>query len=128
MLVAGAVLLLIAILIGQRLGDRVISQGLARRVPLSGLVTTTPIPAPSGPLEANWKRAQVVSVATDPAFPDPRVTPPPTAKPTPAPTPVPTLTPAPTPTYSSPPLPLPIVSHPPGETETEAPASPAPSP
>jgi hypothetical protein len=128
-LVGGALVLLIAIAIGQRLGDRVLSQATDRHSPIVGPLTT-PVPGSSDPVVKNWRREQVVSVATDPAFPDPRVTPPPTPKPTPRPTPVPTPTPGqPISPYSSPPLPVPIVSHPPGEIETEPPAStPSPGP
>jgi hypothetical protein len=128
LLVAGAVVLLVSILIGQKLGDRVLLQ-TERRVPV-GTALVTPVPVTQttqpGPLR-NWKRDQVVSVATDPAFPDPRVTRPPTPIPapvrvrprrTPTPTPVPALT---APPYTSPPLPLPIASHEPGEIETEPP-------
>ncbi len=54
----------------------------------------------SGPDEANWRHNQIVSVATDPAFPHPRVTPepppppptPPPYKPTAEPTPEPSPT------------------------------------
>jgi hypothetical protein len=118
LLVAGAVVLLVSILIGQQVGDRVLLQSEERQ-PLAGSVIT-PVPEPSqtdpGSLR-DWKRLQVVSIATDPAFPDPRVTPPP---PTPRPTPRPTPTPSPTPTvrpYTSPPLPLPLVTHSPEETD-----------
>jgi hypothetical protein len=123
LLVAGAVVLLVSILIGQKLGDRVLLQ-TAKRPPtvLSGV---TPVPdadtGSHGELK-NWKRLQVVSVATDPGFPDPRVTRPPTPPPPPL-TPRPTPTPAPPPPrglYTSPPLPIPIVSHDPGATEPEA--------
>ena len=135
LLVAGAVVLVVSILIGQKLGDRVLLQ-TERRVPIIGS-GVTPVPgagadaasATHGELK-NWKRLQVVSVATDPAFPDPRVTPPP--RPTQAPyTPPPyRATPIPEPTvrpqaprslYTSPPLPIPIVSHEPGASETEPP-------
>jgi hypothetical protein len=129
LLVAGAVVLLVSILIGQKLGDRVLLQ-TARRVPIAG-ANLTPVPEtqPSAqPPIKNWKRQQVVSVATDPAFPDPRVTHPPTPRPaTAAPTPKPTLTPAPFATnnavYTSPPLPMPLVSHDPNEIETEPPVT-----
>lgn len=129
LLVAGAVVLLVSILIGQKLGDRVLLQ-TTRRAPVIGSgVTPVPEADPSNRGELkNWKRLQVVSVATDPAFPDPRITPPP--RPTQAPyTPPPHRdTPAPEPTlaaprsiYTSPPLPIPLVSHEPGASETEPP-------
>ena len=133
LLVAGAVVLLVSILIGQKLGDRVLLQ-TERRIPIAGgAITPVPQAEPSANAALrNWKRLQVVSVATDPAFPDPRVTRPPTPTPAPAvatPQPRPTAipeaaTPTPPPpdsTYTSPPLPIPILTHAPGETETEPP-------
>ena len=134
LLVGGALVLLVSILIGQKLGDRVLLQ-TERRVPIIGS-GVTPVPGAGGDTTVhgelkNWKRLQVVSVATDPAFPDPRVTAPP--RPTQAPyTPPPyRATPIPVPTfkpvapgrslYTSPPLPIPLVSHEPGATETEPP-------
>ncbi|HZO95389.1 MAG TPA: hypothetical protein VFB22_16695 [Candidatus Baltobacteraceae bacterium] len=128
-LVAGAFVLLGSILIGQKLGDRVLLQ-TEQRVPIAGSgVTPVPEAQPSdaGDLK-NWKRLQVVSVATDPAFPDPRVTVPPRPRPTPSPTPTPTPKPKARPTeappaiYTSPPLPVPIVSHSPDDYETPAPS------
>ena len=125
LLVAGAVVLLVSIVIGQRLGDRVLLQ-TERRVPIAGS-GVTPVPvadASTHPELKNWKRLQVVSVATDPAFPDPRVThpPTPTPKPTSRPTPIPEATYNPSRgVYTSPPLPLPIVSHDPNAIETEPP-------
>ncbi|HEY0613967.1 MAG TPA: hypothetical protein VGC96_04975 [Candidatus Elarobacter sp.] len=134
LLVAGAVVLLISIFIGQKLGDRVLLQ-TEQRAQL-GAVGVTPVPEadPSAKGELrNWKRLQVVSVATDPAFPDPRVTRPPTPPPPPV-TPTPRATPTPRPTfaplrslYTSPPLPIPLVSHDPNATETEPP-TPEPQP
>ena len=128
LLVAGALVLLVSILIGQKLGDRVLLQ-TERRVPILG-AGITPVPDSSAEPAGlkNWKRLQVISVATDPAFPDPRVTRPPT--PTPAPyvppqkalaTEPPAIT-APKGIYTSPPLPFPLVSHDPSEVETEPPA------
>ena len=116
-LVAMGVVLLIAIFVGQRIGDKALFGATQRRVPVAGVVAT-PVADPSAgdPLVAkNWKRLQVVSVATDPAFPDPRVTRPPTPTPTAPPAPRHTPTPQPTPSapsgvYTSPPLPIPLVS------------------
>jgi hypothetical protein len=121
LLVAGALVLLVSILIGQRLGDRVLLQS-EQRLPLAGTaITPVPLPSATDPGDLrDWKRLQVVSVATDPAFPDPRVTPtpPPTPRPTPKATPTARPTPAPTPAeYTSPPLPVPLVSHEPEPTE-----------
>jgi hypothetical protein len=91
-LVLGALVLLVAILIGNRLGDKVLTQVAERTQPIATL--PTPYPQLSVTLApTTWKAAQVVSVATDPHFPDPRVTPPP---PTPTPTPKRTPTPRPT--------------------------------
>ena len=124
LLIAGAVVLIVSILIGQKLGDRVLLQ-TEERVPIAG-VGMTPVPQVESSDRdelRNWKRLQVVAVATDPAFPDPRVTRPPTPRPTskPSPSPTPTATPR-TSTYTPPPLPLPLVSHLPNEVETEPPA------
>lgn len=126
-LVCGALVLLTAIAIGNNMGNRVLGQ-IANRGP--GAVVT-PVPSPSVGDEDNadqvlWKRRRVLSVATDPAFPDPRVTPQPPPPPiTPRPAPQQTRTPRPTPSaledeaappYTSPPMPIPLVSHPAGET------------
>jgi hypothetical protein len=130
LLVGGAILLLVSIVVGQRLGDSVLRQVTEQRSSEAGPILT-PVPQASDELgEArNWKREQVVSVATDPAFPDPRATPKPT--PTPRPTanpttPPPTLPPpavaaTPKSLYTSPPLLLPIASHAPEEIDTEPP-------
>ena len=116
-LVGMGLVLLAAIAVGER---TIFGAGATqRRVDVPGL-SITPLPADTaGPGEAisrNWKRLQVVSVATDPAFPDPRVTPPPTPspRPTPSPTPVPTINPVEL--YTSPPLPVPLVSHDPADS------------
>ena len=126
-MVGGALVLLVSILVGQKLGDRVLLQ-TEKRVPIVD-AGVTPVPtadASDRTFLKNWKRLQVISVATDPAFPDPRVTRPP-APPAPAYTPPPRrTTPVPVPTvgaiYTSPPLPIPLVSHNPGEVETEPPS------
>jgi hypothetical protein len=115
-LVGMGVILLVAVVAGQQIGNRTIFGATERRVEIPA-ATITPVPGESaGPNEAiarNWKRLQVVSVATDPAFPDPRVTPRPTPSPKPSPTP---KTTPPPPVYTSPPLPVPIASHDPLET------------
>jgi hypothetical protein len=117
-LVGMGILLLAAIAIGEKIGDGALFSATQHRLAFPD-DTITPVPdeTPGDPsLSKDWKRLQVVSVATDPAFPDPRVTPPPT--PTPRPTARPTATPRPTPSplptgdlYTSPPLPYPIASH-----------------
>jgi hypothetical protein len=118
------VVLLVAVVVGQQVGERTIFGATERRVVIPDL-TVTPIPEDTGTDEAisrNWQRLQVVSVATDPHFPDPRVTPPPS--PSPKPTRTPNAAIAPTPAvpsagYTSPPLPLPIASHDPAEMPTQ---------
>jgi hypothetical protein len=109
-LVTLGLLLLLSVAIGQRIGDRVLFGATERRVPVAASLAT-PVAGPSVDdpnVLRNWKRLQVVSVATDPAFPDPRVTPSPSPspRPTPRPTPSPPLRP-----YTSPPLPIPLMSH-----------------
>ncbi len=139
LLVAGAVVLLASIVVGQKLGDKILLQTPRRPVLVGSGITPVPEADPSdrGELK-NWKRLQVVSVATDPAFPDPRVTrppapPPPVYTPPPVqrrvtPIPVPTVNVAPHGIYTSPPLPIPLVSHDPNEVPTESPAGPTQPP
>ncbi len=130
-LIGGAAILLVSIAIGQRLGDRVLNQSTARRVPIAGANATPVAQTTNSNLERNWKRLQVVSVATDPAFPDPRVTPTPAPRVTERPTERPTATPSPIPpasSYTSPPLLLPLATHAPGETQPEVTGAPEPSP
>ncbi len=83
-LIVLGILLLASVFIGQRIGDRALFGSTERRNPA---VVPLPTPVAEASLDPsvsrNWKRLQIVSVATDPAFPDPRVTPPP---PTPSPT------------------------------------------
>lgn len=140
LLILGAVVLLVAIGIGNGMGNRVL-----RQVAHSGDVRTTPLPitTPSpddagGPNTLTLRRRHVIAVATDPAFPDPRVTPEPTPRPTERPVPKATPTPSPPPTpepeptdalqapYTSPPLAFPLVKHSPGETSPPDDASPPP--
>jgi hypothetical protein len=126
-LIMGAVVLLISIAVGNSMGNRVLGQ-IAARAP--EVVPTPMISAsadPGGALnQALSVRHSVLSVATDPGFPDPRVTPEPSPVRTPPPAPKRTPTPKPSPEpsddstnaaseYTSPPLPIPIVSHDPGE-------------
>jgi hypothetical protein len=124
LLLAGAVVLIVSILIGEKLGDRVLLQ-TEERVPIAGAgITPVPQVEPSDRDDLrNWKRLQVVAVATDPGFPDPRVTRPPTPRPTarPSPSPSPSATPTRKSIYTPPPLPLPLVSHLPTEVSTEPP-------
>lgn len=107
MLVGMGIVLLAAIAIGQQLGERTLFGATERRVAIPE-TPITPVPDETvGPNEAiarNWKRLQVVSVATDPAFPDPRVTPRPTPSPKPTRTPKPQRSTNPDDIYTSPPL------------------------
>jgi len=90
---AGIVVLVSAIAIGERAGDRVIGQVTEKRLESIAPVSVAPAApdatvAPYGP---DWKRTDVMAAAPDPEFPDPRV--PPVAPPPP--TPIPRYTPAP---------------------------------
>ncbi|MDQ2681837.1 MAG: hypothetical protein M3Y21_12600 [Candidatus Eremiobacteraeota bacterium] len=80
----GVVVLLAAVLIGERMGDRVLGQATEKRLDSIPYAVLTPNPnqttSPYGP---GWKDSQVLSVAPDPHFPDPRI--PPVPLPTPAP-------------------------------------------
>lgn len=133
-LVLGAIVLVVAIFVGQSMGNRVLG-AIASKT--GGESTPIPIPSSSALADtvtsrALWKRRQVLSVATDPAFPDPRITPEPeipaTPRPRPKPTPAPAdtnvdrtdFTPAPARTpntnYTSPGLAAPLATHNPDET------------
>jgi hypothetical protein len=111
-------LLLVSIAVGQRIGDRALFGSTERRSPVVAPLPT-PVPEASADpgVSRNWKRLQVVSVATDPAFPDPRVTRPPTPSPRPTRTPPPpTLPPPPT----APPPPVPTDIEPPSTAPPRA--------
>ncbi len=145
LLILGALALLSAIFVGNGMGNRVLRQ--VAQAPATLLPITTPSPADvGGPNSLTLRRRQVTTVATDPAFPDPRVTPEPTPQPTPRPIPKATRAPTPLPTpppepteggvqvpYTSPPLAYPLVKHSPGETSppddaSVSPVSPAEAP
>lgn len=85
-LAAGVAVLLLAILVGEQMGSRVL---VAAANSVGGEQTiVTPVPnATTGPYDANWKASQALAAAPDPGFPDPRVPP----------KPLPTLPPTPTP-------------------------------
>jgi hypothetical protein len=105
-LVGMGVVLLAAVVVGQQIGEHTIFGATERRVEIPQ-IAITPVPEDTGSNEAisrNWKRLQVVSVATDPAFPDPRVTAPPPPTPRPTPTSKPTAAPSSNPAelYTSP--------------------------
>ena len=145
LLVLGAIVLLAAIAIGNGMGGRVLSAVGHPSAHISA--TAVPLAIASGEGDAALpvlRRRHVISVATDPAFPDPRVTPQPTPTPEPAtPRPQPTDEPLPTdepstvatdPTedvkapYTSPPLAFPLVTHPPGATSGPNGETPSPAP
>jgi hypothetical protein len=125
-LLLGAAVLGIAVFAGNRMGDRVIGQ-VGQRLDLQPtIVPSLEATALSKDDEKRvfWKKSQVVTAATDPAFPDPRVTPPPTATPKPAsPTPTPTpdaeldQSPA-TPKFSASPAPTVVLTPVPPPSET----------
>ena len=136
-LVIAGLVLLIGIAIGNETGNRVLGQATERGPAILATPVATPVGAGTDEPEMNWKHAQIVTVATDPAFPDPRITPEPSPTPPPYVPPKPVApvaapSPSPTPTssrepYTSPPLPIPLVSHTPLE-EPQVEASPASSP
>jgi hypothetical protein len=123
LLIVGSLVLLVAIVIGDSMGNKVLGQIASRA---STETTPVPIPTVSAVDEASQvlaRRRQVLSVATDPGFPDPRITPepPPPATPrppSPTPSPSPTEddggTPDPSEDYTSPPLAIPLESQSPG--------------
>jgi hypothetical protein len=137
LLLLGAFVLLIAIAVGMNMGNRVLGQ-IGAHIPVqpTAVPAATEDPSEHGDL-ASWKRISVMSVATDPAFPDPRITPEPEVPATPRPRPSATGTPQPVAPpseeardYTSPPLPLPLVTHTPSGPETPGPdieATPAPN-
>jgi hypothetical protein len=122
-LVGMGIVLIAAVAVGQQIGEHTIFGATERRVQIPEAVIT-PVPedtaGPNEEISRNWKRLQVVSVATDPAFPDPRITPTPTPTPKPTPSPKPTVVPTinPTELYTSPPLPIPLITQDPGPTPT----------
>lgn len=96
-LAAGALVLIAAVFIGERMGNRVMGQATEQQlqsvVPVAATASPGATQQPYGP---DWKRSQALSAAVDPRFPDPRV--PPQPLPTLPPTPKPRPTPVPTPT------------------------------
>jgi hypothetical protein len=96
-LAAGVVVLLIAIVLGEHMGDRVMTEA-AENGSLSTTPIVTPVPeATNGPYGPDWKNSQALAAAPDPHFPDPRVPPKPLPTPSqaPSPSPTPTWTPNP---------------------------------
>jgi hypothetical protein len=97
-LAAGVVVLLLAIAIGERMGDRVLVQAATDASGPAGntLPVVTPVPqASSAAYGPDWKRSQALTAAPDPRFPDPRVPPVPLPTPLATPKPKPTATPTP---------------------------------
>ena len=124
-LVASTAVLLLAIIIGEHMGNSVLGS-TERRADAVPQIVITPAPnQTTGPFGPDWKRSQTLSAAPDPGFPDPRV------PPQPLPTRLPRATPAPkaTATYNpSIPIwrqkPLPTINPQapvPGSTETPVP-------
>jgi hypothetical protein len=113
------VVLLVSIVAGQQIGEHTIFGATERRVDIPEQTVTPLEEDRAGPNEAisrNWQRLQVVSVATDPGFPDPHATPTPTPSPKPSPTAKPAPARTPVSEDTAPPLPVPLVSHDPGAT------------
>ena len=101
-LALGVIVLLAAIIFGERMGDRVLTDAAD-----SGSDTQTPLVTPlpeatsTGDYGPDWKASQALAAAPDPHFPDPRIPPKPLptlATPSPSPKPTPTWTPNPDPT------------------------------
>lgn len=134
MLAAGAAVLLVAVAVGERMGNRVIGQ--AGDQSLQSVLPQAVTPAPNASPQAygpDWKRSQALSAAGDPHFPDPRV--PPQPLPTLAPTPKPKPTPSPTatpnpniPIWRQSPLPTYAPSESPSAEDSGLPSSPTPEP
>jgi hypothetical protein len=123
-LAVGAAVLLIAVAVGQHMGDRVMQQATEQQ-----LKSVMPTPLPSGadaspqPYGPDWKRSQSLSAAADPRFPDPRVPP----KPLPTLPPVPKASPSPAPPATPTPNPnIPIWRQKPFPTFAPSPASSGP--
>lgn len=122
LLAAGAMLLLAAVAIGERMGSRVIGQATEQTLQSVTPQTVTPAPdASPQPYGPDWKRSQALSAAGDPHFPDPRVPPQPLPTPIPAPTAHPTPIPTPTPNPN-----IPIWRQQPFRTMSPAPTGPPP--
>jgi hypothetical protein len=90
LLAAGVVVLLVAIVVGEHMGDRVMTEA-AENGNLNTTPIVTPVPeATTGAYGPDWKNTQTLAAAGDPHFPDPRVPPKPLPTPPPQPTPSPT--------------------------------------
>jgi hypothetical protein len=97
---AGSLVLLVAIGVGERMGDRVLGQATQQGLQSVTVAASPAATASAGPYGPDWKRSDTLSAAGDPHFPDPRI--PPQPLPTPLPTPKVTPTPyvVPTPTLN----------------------------
>ncbi len=131
-LAAGVVVLLVAILLGEHMGDRVMTEA-AENGNLNTTPLITPVPdATNGPYGPDWKNTQTLAAAPDPGFPDPRIPPKPlpTVDLPPSPSPTPTWTPNPNiPIWDQTPPPSPQASATTfSENSSEASPTPAPSP
>ena len=96
-LAAGAVVLLTSIAVGERMGDRVMTEAVSSGN-LGTTTLVTPVPTSSLATDSpDLKNSATLSGAPDPHFPDPRVPPKPlpTAEQPPTPSPTPTWTPNP---------------------------------
>lgn len=130
-LVGMGIVLLAAVVIGQQIGEHTIFGATERRVEIPERpVTPVPedTPGTDEAISRNWKRLQVVSVATDPAFPDPRVTRPPTPTPKPTQSPKPVRTANPNELYTPPSLQQPSATDAPSLPSYAQPLVPTPSP
>ncbi|HTZ55471.1 MAG TPA: hypothetical protein VMB20_10455 [Candidatus Acidoferrum sp.] len=131
LLAAGVVVLLIAILLGEHMGDRVMTEA-AESGSLNTTPIVTPVPEPTtGPYGPDWKNTQALAAAPDPHFPDPRVppTPLPTPEAPPTPKPTPTWTPNPNiPIWDQTSLPSPTPSATTFEQDSSQTGPPSPSP
>lgn len=136
-LALGVIVLLVAIILGERMGDRVLTDAAD-----SGSDTQTPLVTPlpeatsTGDYGPDWKATQALAAAPDPHFPDPRIPPKPLptlATPSPSPKPTPTWTPNPdsnVPVWDQTPPPSPSPSGSPSSSagDTTKVASPPPDP
>lgn len=126
----GTLVLLAAIGVGQRMGDRVLGQATEHSLPpLSSVLPTADPNATSGPYGPDWKRSETLSAAPDPRFPDPRVPPRPLPTPLPRPTAAPVAA-TPTPNPNIPiwrQVPLPTAT-PVGSPTDQGPDVPSPAP
>lgn len=127
LLAAGAAVLLVAILLGEQMGNRVFSKiARGQQAAVTAIAITPEPPATSGPYGPDWRRSETLTAVAQPNFPDPRVPPKPLPTPRPAPTPTKGPLGSPTPNPNVPiwrQQPLPTVA--PAELAPAAPAGPS---